>query len=146
MGRPYMLLGSLRKQLSYPLEETCFNDDQFRSALQKVSLGKMIDRYPDLGLVQDWSQVLSLGEQQRLAFGRLLLNSPKFVVLDEATSALDIATERALYQLLRQKGIAYISVGHRPTLAAFHEHVLELRGHDGEGAWRMMPAATYNFP
>merc|ERR1712048_103967 len=143
--RPYMLLGSFRKQLCYPLEEGAFTDEQLRTVLQQVNLAKFIDRYPDFGLVQDWSHVLSLGEQQRLAFGRLLLNSPKFVVLDEATSALDVATERDLYELLRQKGIAYISVGHRPTLAAFHEQVLELMGQDGGGAWRMMPADTYSF-
>lgn len=143
--RPYMLLGSFRKQLCYPLEEWQFTDEQLREVLQQVNLGKFVDRYPDFGIVQDWSQVLSLGEQQRLAFGRLLLNSPKFVVLDEATSALDVATERALYEILRQKGIAYISVGHRPTLAAFHEYVLELKGQAAEGSWRMMPADAYSF-
>jgi putative ATP-binding cassette transporter len=86
--------------------------------------------------------VLSLGEQQRLAFARLLLNAPRIVVLDEATSALDVDTERHLYRLLQERDIAFVSVGHRPTLTAFHDTVLEL---DGTGDWRLMPAASYVF-
>jgi len=115
-----------------------------RRALEEVSLGHFVERYPDLGVKQDWPRLLSLGEQQRIAFARLLLNSPDFAVLDEATSGLDVATERRLYGLLRQRGIAYISVGHRPTLAEFHDNVLELKG-QAAGAWRLIPAASYDF-
>jgi putative ATP-binding cassette transporter len=86
--------------------------------------------------------LLSLGEQQRLAFARLLLNSPQFAVLDEATSALDVATEKRLYGLLAQREMAFISVGHRPTLSAFHDTVLQL---DGQGGWILIPAASYVF-
>ena len=140
--KPYMLLGSLREQLCYPLDQARFSDSQLRNVLEEVNLAGMISRYPDLGIQQDWPRLLSLGEQQRLAFARLLLNSPQFAVLDEATSALDVATERRLYGLLAQRDMAFISVGHRPTLTAFHNTVLQL---DGSGGWSLLPAANYVF-
>lgn len=140
--KPYMLLGSLREQLCYPLDQARFSDSQLRNVLEEVNLAGMINRYPDLGIQQDWPRLLSLGEQQRLAFARLLLNSPQFAVLDEATSALDVATERRLYGLLAQRDMAFISVGHRPTLTAFHNTVLQL---DGSGGWSLLPAANYVF-
>ena len=140
--KPYMLLGSLREQLCYPTDEARFSDDQLRHVLDEVNLGALSSRYPDLDVKQDWPRILSLGEQQRLAFGRLLLNAPRFVVLDEATSALDVATEDHLYALLRQRELAVISIGHRPTLKQFHDTVLEL---SGDGDWRLMPATSYDF-
>jgi putative ATP-binding cassette transporter len=140
--KPYMLLGSLREQLAYPLPPDRFSDDQLRHVLQQVRLPDLVQRYPDLDIKQDWPRLLSLGEQQRLAFARLLLNGPRFVVLDEATSALDVSTERHLYDLLSEREIAFVSVGHRPTLTAFHDTVLEL---DGIGGWRLLPAAGYAF-
>ena len=140
--RPYMLLGSLREQLCYPTEESRFSDDQLRHVLDEVNLGSLSERYPDLDVKQDWPRILSLGEQQRLAFGRLLLNAPRFVVLDEATSALDVATEEHLYALLRQRELSVISIGHRPTLKQFHDSVLELTG---DGGWRLLPATSYDF-
>jgi putative ATP-binding cassette transporter len=140
--KPYMLLGSLREQLCYPQPPERFGDSQLRHALEEVRLSELVSRYPDLGVKEDWPRLLSLGEQQRLAFARLLLNSPRFVVLDEATSALDVATEKRLYQLLVDRELAFVSVGHRPTLTAYHNTVLEL---DGSGAWRLLPAASYTF-
>ena len=140
--KPYMILGSLREQLCYPTDQNKFSDDQLRSVLKEVNLASLIDRYPDLTIKQDWPRILSLGEQQRLAFGRLLLNSPRFAVLDEATSALDIKTEEHLYSLLRKRDLAVISVGHRPTLIGFHESVLEL---GGDGSWHLQPSSSYQF-
>ncbi len=140
--KPYMILGSLREQLCYPTREDRFSDDQLRSVLNEVKLNQLIERYPDLDVKQDWPRILSLGEQQRLAFGRLLLNSPRFVVLDEATSALDVKTERHLYKLLKDRDLAVISVGHRPTLIDFHDSVLELVG---DGNWRLIPTDSYHF-
>ena len=140
--KPYMLLGSLREQLCYPQTPDRFSDEQLRHVLDQVRLSELVKRYPDLDIKQDWPRLLSLGEQQRLAFARLLLNSPCFVVLDEATSALDVATEAHLYGLLSAREMAYVSVGHRPTLTAFHDTVLEL---DGSGAWRLLPAAGYDL-
>ncbi|WP_216903824.1 ABC transporter ATP-binding protein/permease [Synechococcus sp. CCY 9618] len=140
--KPYMLLGSLREQLCYPQPPDRFSDEQLRHVLEQVRLPELVHRYPDLDIKQDWPRLLSLGEQQRLAFARLLLNSPRFVVLDEATSALDITTEKALYELLVEREIAFVSVGHRPTLTAYHDTVLEL---DGNAGWRLLPAEGYTF-
>ena len=140
--KPYMLLGSLREQLCYPTAEGRFSEDQLRHVLDEVNLSTLSTRYPDLDVKQDWPRILSLGEQQRLAFGRLLLNAPRFVVLDEATSALDVATEDHLYALLRQRELAVISIGHRPTLKDYHDTVLEL---SGDGGWRLLPATSYDF-
>jgi putative ATP-binding cassette transporter len=140
--KPYMILGSLREQLCYPQDPQRFSDEHLRSVLEEVRLGALVQRYPDFEIKQDWPRLLSLGEQQRLAFARLLLNSPRFVVLDEATSALDVSTEQHLYELLAQREMAFVSVGHRPTLKAFHNLVLEL---DGLGGWKLMPAASYTF-
>ena len=140
--KPYMTLGTLREQLCYPQppDPALFSDDHLRSVLELVNLAALVQRYPDFNVKQDWPRLLSLGEQQRLAFARLLLNSPRYVVLDEATSAVDVKTERHLYNLLAERNIAFISVGHRPTLTAFHDNVLEL---DGSGSWRLLPASDY---
>ena len=140
--RPYMTLGSLREQLCYPLDCDRFSDDHLRAVLKEVQLEALLDRYPSFDVKQDWPRLLSLGEQQRLAFARLLLNAPKVVVLDEATSALDVATERHLYELLVEREMAVVSVGHRPTLKSFHDLVLEL---NGQGGWQLLPAASYDF-
>lgn len=140
--KPYMLLGSLREQLCYPTEENNFSDEQLHSVLSEVKLQSLIERYPNLDIKQDWPRILSLGEQQRLAFGRLLLNAPRFAVLDEATSALDVKTEEHLYELLKKRDLAVISVGHRPTLIEFHSTVLELMG---DGQWRLLPSKNYDF-
>ena len=138
--KPYMILGSLREQLCYPADEDRFSDDQLKAVLEEVRLLQIVERYPDLDVKQDWPRILSLGEQQRLAFGRLLLNAPRFVVLDEATSALDVKIEKHLYKLLEDRDLAVISVGHRSTLIDFHDSVLELLGN---GKWRLIPTATY---
>ncbi len=140
--KPYMILGTLREQLCYPQDSSRFSNQHLRSVLEEVRLPEINKRYPDFDIKQDWQRLLSLGEQQRLAFARLLLNSPRFVVLDEATSALDVSTERHLYKLLDQREMAFVSVGHRPTLREFHDTVLEL---DGHGGWKLFPSSSYNF-
>ena len=132
--KPYMLLGSLRQQLCYPQDPAAFSDDQLRHVLGEVLLPDLLWRYPDLDIRQDWPRLLSLGEQQRLAFARLLLCSPRFVVLDEATSALDGAAEQLLYGQLLRRRMGLISVGHRPSLRLYHDRLLEL---DGLGNWRL---------
>lgn len=140
--KPYMTLGSLREQLCYPLRTSRFSDEHLQAVLKEVQLANLIERYPDLDIKQDWQRILSQGEQQRLAFARLLLNSPKFVILDEATSALDIKTEHYLYNLLKERNIALVSVGHRPTLKSFHDNVLEL---SGKGNWSLIPSNNFDF-
>ena len=90
----------------------------------------------------DWTNVLSLGEQQRVAFARLFLKKPAIAFLDEATSALDEENEELLYQRLRKLQIAYVSVGHRSTLKEFHDHLITLHC---DGTWELQgldPEAT----
>ncbi len=138
--KPYMLLGSLRDQLRYPRLDEAFSDSELQRVLTLVKLEDLADRMGGFDAEQDWADLLSLGEQQRLAFGRLLIHRPEFAVLDEATSALDHKTEAHLYRLLREAGIHFISVGHRETLLDYHDRVLELQG--GEH-WRSLSVDRY---
>jgi len=116
--RPYCTLGSLREQLIYPKtrQQVKYTDEELIQVLEKVDLLELFERYNDLDVVRDWSDTLSLGEQQRLAFGRLLLCRPKFVLMDEASSALDLKSEKKLYSFLQDSDTIYVSVGHRPSL------------------------------
>ncbi len=126
--KPYMVPGNLRAQLVYPLGEEDANDDIITAVLEQVNLHDIFDRVGgDLGKVVDWTNVLSLGEQQRVAFARLFLKKPAIAFLDEATSALDEENERFLYEKLRASGIAFVSVGHRSTLKEFHDTLLLLK-------------------
>ena len=102
-----------------------------RTALDQVQLGHLQNRVDDAA---DWSKILSIGEQQRLAFARVLVNTPRIAFLDEATSAVDEGLEHALYSLLRRElpECTLVSVGHRSTLAQFHGRVLILKGN---GEW-----------
>ncbi|AFZ20853.1 ABC transporter ATP-binding protein/permease [Allocoleopsis franciscana] len=124
--RPYMVLGTLRDQLLYPNTHLEVEDEQLKQVLEQVNLAGLDERFGGLDAEQDWADVLSLGEQQRLTFARLLLNQPNYVILDEATSALDLGNEERLYQHLREKGTTFLSVGHRSTLANYHQSLLEL--------------------
>jgi putative ATP-binding cassette transporter len=135
--RPYMVIGSLREQLLYPQVDREIDDAELSAVLKKVNLEDLPERVGGFGAELDWGQLLSLGEQQRLAFARLLLTRPGYAVLDEATSALDAANEDLLYRELQNGGTTYISVGHRPSLPAYHDRVLELQG---GGNWRLRAA------
>jgi putative ATP-binding cassette transporter len=138
--RPYMILGSLREQLLYPNLERETSDDELRTILDTVNLPNLADRFGGFDAVMGWGTLLSLGEQQRLAFARLLLSKPRYAVLDEATSALDVNNEALLYRHLQESGTTFVSVGHRPSLLAYHDKVLELQG---EGHWRLIPTEQY---
>ena len=122
--RPYLVLGSLRRALSYP-RTAAASDAEIARILNLVGMDHFAARLDD---VDDWSRILSLGEQQRLAFARILLIRPDWIFLDEATSALDEAREHVLYQLLYQElpTASIISVGHRSTLFALHDVELHL--------------------
>ena len=123
--RPYMVLGTLRDQLLYPHTHVEVEDQQLKQALEQVNLADLDARFGGFDAEQDWADVLSLGEQQRLTFARLLLNKPDYAILDEATSALDLDNEERLYQHLQALGTTFLSVGHRSTLANYHQRVLE---------------------
>jgi len=125
--KPYMILGSLRQELQYP-RASGLGDDRLLEVSRKVGLAYLPDHFGGLDAELQWADVLSGGEQQRLVFARLLVNGPRFAFLDEATSALDIAAEETLYSQLVQSQIAFISIGHRPSLRKFHNRVIELSG------------------
>lgn len=129
--KPYLPLGTLRDALYYPADGASGNPAEARQALTQVQLGHLVDR---LDQVADWGHILSLGEQQRLAFGRLLLARPRAAFLDEATSAMDEEMEQALYAMLRQAlpDMVLVSVGHRSTLFSHHPRQLQLLG---DGRW-----------
>ena len=129
--RPYATLGSLRQQLVYPktVAEAAARDEDLRAALETCRLARLAAS--DLDTVRDWGDELSLGEQQRLAFARVLVARPRLCVLDEATSALDLANEAAMYGALAAvPGLTYVSVGHRPSLVDFHARRLDVKGGD----------------
>jgi vitamin B12/bleomycin/antimicrobial peptide transport system ATP-binding/permease protein len=142
--KPYMLLGTLREQLKYPNFRENITDAEIQSALTTVNLADLSQRMGGLDVEKDWSAVLSQGEQQRLAFARILLSRPKYVILDEATSALDVPNERRLYELLQSQNITYISVGHRPSLVDYHHTVLDLRAENDRG-WQLIESKDYQF-
>jgi len=123
--RPYLPLGSLRNAVLYPREDADVRADAVAAALREVGLPELV---AELDSVENWSYRLSLGEQQRLAFARVLLIQPRLVFLDEASSALDEAGEAQLYRLLRAASWqpTIVSIGHRTTLRAFHDSVLDL--------------------
>ena len=139
---PYVPLGSLRTVVCYPNPPEGVSDDQLRDVLTKVALAPLIGRLDE---EQDWAKVLSPGEQQRVAFARILLTKPKAVFLDEATSALDEGLEFALYQLLRTElpDCVVVSVSHRPTVEQHHEQKLHLLG---GGPWRLAPVEEEKEP
>jgi putative ATP-binding cassette transporter len=118
--KPYLPLGTLREALIYPQATTDLPDSRLAEAMKAVGLEAFI---PRLDEDDRWAQRLSLGEQQRLAFARVLLTQPDLLFLDEATSALDEASEARFYQMLRDAAWhpTMVSVGHRSTLAAFHD-------------------------
>ncbi|DBA90594.1 hypothetical protein WJX77_005457 [Trebouxia sp. C0004] len=108
------------------------SDQEICHVLRQVQLGPLLDRVSrdagaGLDTSADWASMLSLGEQQRLAFARIIISKPKLVIMDEATSALDTNNEELLYKALKQIGVTFVSVGHRPTLTAYHEQQLRLQ-------------------
>ncbi len=138
--KPYMSLGTLRSQLLYPHVNAESTDEQLLTVLSKVNLGDLPLKVGGLDAELDWSEFLSVGEQQRLAFGRVLIHKPKYAILDEATSGLDVGNEKHLYHQLQLAGTKFISVGHRTSLAQYHENVLEICE---SGGWKTHTAKDY---
>ena len=121
----YLPIGALKAALAYPSAADAFSDEACREALRAARLDTYGDR---LSETAHWTRVLSPGEQQRLACARILLHKPDFLFLDEATSALDTANEANVYRLLMERlpNMAIVSVAHRESLTALHEHVLDI--------------------
>jgi len=123
--RPYLPLGTLSDALAYPRAAAELPRERLLEALRAVGLPQLGERLDEEG---NWAQRLSIGEQQRVAFARVLLARPEIVFLDEATSALDEAAEMSLYRLLREAPWrpTIVSIGHHGTLQRFHDKVVDL--------------------
>jgi putative ATP-binding cassette transporter len=140
--KPYLPLGTLREALLYPFGLPSTSDAEVAFALERAGLPELFELRNESRM---WAQVLSLGEQQRLAFGRIFLQSPAWVFMDEATSAIDEPGEAKLYRTLIEilPHTAVVSVGHRSSLLAFHDVRLVL---SGGGAWRVEEVRTMEQP
>ncbi|XP_024991282.1 ABC transporter D family member 1 isoform X1 [Cynara cardunculus var. scolymus] len=150
--KPYTCLGTLRDQIIYPLsheqaKQRALNlyqggqidvnilDTHLKTILESVKLSYLFEREGRWDASQNWEDILSLGEQQRLGMARLFFHKPRFGVLDECTNATSVDVEEHLYRLARDMGITVITSSQRPALIPFHS--LELRLIDGEGKWEL---------
>ncbi|MEH2284138.1 MAG: ATP-binding cassette domain-containing protein [Nostoc sp.] len=138
--RPYIILGTLREQLLYPNTNRQMTDVELKAVLQQVNLQNLLSRVDGFDTEVPWENILSIGEQQRLAFARLLVTHPSFTILDEATSALDLKNEGSLYQQLQSTKTTFISVGHRESLFDYHQWVLEL---SQDSSWQLVTVQDY---
>lgn len=138
--RPYIILGTLRDQLLYPHTTDQITDQELEKILEKVNLQHLLTQTNVFDKQVNWENILSLGEQQRLAFARMLVTRPSFAILDEATSALDLINEESLYQQLQQTQTTFISVGHRESLFNYHQWVLELTENS---RWQLLSVEDY---
>lgn len=152
--KPYTCLGTLRDQIIYPLSHdqaekralTLYREGQLggdnnildvhlKRILEYVKLSYLYDREGSWDASQNWEDILSLGEQQRLGMARLFFHKPRFGVLDECTNATSVDVEEHLYRLAQELGITVITSSQRPALIPFHS--MELRLIDGEGQWEL---------
>ncbi|KRT80023.1 ABC transporter ATP-binding protein [Oryctes borbonicus] len=143
--KPYMTLGSLRDQITYPhssaeAKRRGASDKMLEEHLRLVQLGYLLKREGGLDAVADWLDVLSGGEKQRIAMARLFYHAPQFAILDECTSAVSVDVEGSMYKYCREVGITLFTVSHRKSLWQHHEHVLYL---DGRGNYSFKPIDAY---
>ncbi|KAF7271417.1 hypothetical protein GWI33_015703 [Rhynchophorus ferrugineus] len=139
--KPYMTLGCLRDQLTYPhsgseAARRGATDQKLIEHLNRVQLGYLLDREGGLDAIADWLDVLSGGEKQRIAMARLFYHKPQFAILDECTSAVSVDVEGSMYRYCRDVGITLLTVSHRKSLWQHHEYVLQL---DGRGNYSFKP-------
>ncbi|MBL6457288.1 ABC transporter ATP-binding protein/permease [Belnapia sp. T6] len=133
--RPYLPLGTLEAAVTYPVAPGEFDRAAVEAALARCELEALVPRLEE---EDRWDRILSLGEQQRLAFARVLLHRPAWVFMDEATAALDEANQDSMMRLFTEElaGTALVSIGHRPGLDAYHDRTLTLKR--GEGGARLV--------
>ncbi|XP_033841831.1 ATP-binding cassette sub-family D member 3a [Periophthalmus magnuspinnatus] len=139
--RPYMTLGSLRDQVIYPdtqeqQRKKGISDQVLKQYLDNVQLGHILDREGSWDSVQDWMDVLSGGEKQRMAMARLFYHKPQFAILDECTSAVSVDVEDFIYSHCRTVGITLFTVSHRKSLWKHHKYYLHM---DGRGNYEFKP-------
>ncbi|KAF3703442.1 ATP-binding cassette sub-family D member 3 68 kDa peroxisomal membrane protein [Channa argus] len=139
--RPYMTLGSLRDQVIYPdthqeQKKKGISDQVLKEYLDNVQLGHILDREGSWDVVQDWMDILSGGEKQRMAMARLFYHKPQFAILDECTSAVSVDVEDYIYSHCRKVGITLFTVSHRKSLWKHHKYYLHM---DGRGNYEFKP-------
>uniref|UniRef100_A0A4W4GCH2 ABC transporter domain-containing protein n=1 Tax=Electrophorus electricus TaxID=8005 RepID=A0A4W4GCH2_ELEEL len=139
--RPYMTIGSLRDQVIYPdthedQRRKGTSDKVLKEYLDNVQLGHILDREGGWDSIQDWMDVLSGGEKQRMAMARLFYHKPQFAILDECTSAVSVDVEDYIYSHCRKVGITLFTVSHRKSLWKHHEYYLHM---DGRGNYEFKP-------
>jgi len=142
--RPYLALGTLRDQIIYPHSPATMScvgisDTDLLAILDKVSLSYILDREGGWDSVQDWMDVLSGGEKQRIAMARLFYHKPQFAILDECTSAVSVDVEGFMYQHCREVGITLFTVSHRKSLWKHHDFYLHM---DGRGGFEFKPITS----
>jgi putative ATP-binding cassette transporter len=134
--RPYLPTGRLHDVLLYALDRKVL-EARLPAVLHDLDLEGLVEHAGGLEAERDWGKILSEGEQEKLAFARLVLANPPFAFLDNALGAVDEATAERFYAALGRTPITYVSVGRWPFLPAYHDFRLELLG---DGEWRMAPA------
>lgn len=147
--KPYMTVGSLRDQIIYPdtLEEMKrkrITDNDLSLLLEKVQLNYVLDREKGWDSVQDWIDVLSGGEKQRIAMARLFYHKPQFAILDECTSAVSVDVEGYMYEYCKSSGITLFTVSHRKSLWKYHDFYLRMDGR-GDYEFKTIDNSTDEF-
>ncbi|KAK9953127.1 hypothetical protein ABG768_017149 [Culter alburnus] len=147
--RPYMTLGSLRDQVIYPdthedQKKKGISDLVLKEYLDNVQLGHILEREGSWDMVQDWMDVLSGGEKQRMAMARLFYHKPQFAILDECTSAVSVDVEDYIYSHCRKVGITLFTVSHRKSLWKHHEYYLHMDGR-GNYEFKLITPETVEF-
>lgn len=132
-----MTLGTLRDQIIYPhthaeMKRRGKTDQDLYAYLDIVQLRYLVQhRENGLDSIEDWIDVLSGGEKQRIAMARLFYHHPQFAILDECTSAVSVDVEGSMYEYCRKVGITLFTVSHRKSLWAHHEYVMRFDGRGG---------------
>lgn len=145
--RPYMTLGTLRDQVIYPdshleMLQRGVTDEDLARFLHLVQLDYVLERERGWDTIQDWMDILSGGEKQRIAMARLFYRQPQFAILDECTSAVSVDVEGSMYQYCRQAGITLFTVSHRKSLWKYHEYCLYMDGRGGYQFKEITPDTT----